>query len=265
MCLLAFAWRVKESMPLFLVANRDEFYERPAASAHPWKGFSFIFAGRDLEGGGTWLGFTRTGRFAALTNYREAKGEPGLRSRGLLVSQFLQGNVSPQDYLAGVAQEASLYQGFNLLVGDGETLGVYSNRDARGVRFLEPGIYTLSNHVLDTEWPKTKRLRAVFEHYSQQYLPQLVLQKDQALPGEADLWQALADTQFAADDELPATGLPIAVERLLSPAFIKLPHYGTRASSILAMEHDMAYFAEKLFSEKGELAHNHFHLALTRS
>jgi uncharacterized protein with NRDE domain len=162
MCLILFAHGAGEDFPLVLAANRDEFYERPTAPAAFWTEAPHVLAGRDLQAGGSWLGVTRTGRWAALTNYRDPPtSRPGRPSRGMLVSDFLTGSATPEQYLAAVAADAERYDGFNLLVGDPSGVHYFGNRMADGGEpsRLEPGVYGLSNHLLDTPWPKVARGR----------------------------------------------------------------------------------------------------------
>lgn len=235
MCLIVLAWQVHPEYPLVLAANRDEFYNRATAPARFWPEAPAVLAGRDLVAGGTWLGVTRYGRFAALTNFREPAAAKGERSRGLLVSHFLQGNDAPMDYAGAVMAEASHYGGFNLLLGDGDELVVLSNRGT-APRRLAPGVYGLSNHLLDTPWPKVARARAE-------------LQAQLAAPTVDGLMQLLAHDAAAPDEALPETGVGLAMERLLSPLFIRSPHYGTRASTVLLLGHRRIRMVEQGFEE----------------
>ena len=225
MCLIVFAWKLVPGMPLFAAANRDEFYERPARAAGWWDDHPQIYAGRDLRGGGTWIGITRDGRFAMVTNIR-APGEQhaDAPSRGALVADFLRGTLSPERYVAEVADHATRYNGFNLLVGDREQLVWYSNGrvdDARNGKPLAPGIYGVSNGTLDAPWPKVVRSKAQFASLL-----------CQGAPHDA-YFEMLADTTRAPDCRLPKTGVDIEWERILSAACIESPHYGTRASTLV--------------------------------
>jgi len=228
MCLIVLAWRVHADYPLVVAANRDEFFARPSTAAAFWADAPQVLAGRDLEAGGTWLGISRQQRFAALTNYRDGGSEQSTlaRSRGALTADFLRGNDSPETYLAQVAANASLYNGFNLFVGDGERLGYFSNRGHCQVRWLAPGIYGLSNHLLDTPWPKLASAKAAFATALD------------ALPDSKPFFALLADRETVADEHLPATGVPLAWERLLSAVFVWTPGYGTRASTVLHRHRD---------------------------
>lgn len=218
MCLILVGWRVHSDFPLVVAANRDEYYARPTAFADYWADAPDILAGRDLQAGGTWLGITRGGRFAALTNVREPHVPSGQGSRGALTRQFLEGAQSAGEYVSGL--HASAYSGFNLLVGDGESLWYCSNRDG-GAKPLAPGVYGLSNHLLDTPWPKLVTARERFANALG------------ALPERSGLFEVLADDEIVADEALPETGVPLEWERRLSAIFVRSDVYGTRASTVL--------------------------------
>lgn len=238
MCLLVFAWRPDAAARLVLAGNRDEFHDRPAAPANWWA--NGTLAGRDLRAGGTWLAAHRSGRFAVVTNYREPLEEGrGPRSRGELVSGFLDGAASPQEFARQVAARGRDYAGFNLLLGDPGAMVYLSNR-GQGPVALEPGIHGLSNHLLDTPWPKLERTRARFE-----------LLLDQGADTEA-LLAMLADPAPAPEDELPDTGIGPEWERLLSSPFIVSPRYGTRCSTVLKITGDREMeFTERRFDPTG--------------
>ena len=225
MCLIVLAWQVHPDYPLIVAANRDEFYARPAAPAGFWSDAPDVLAGRDLEAGGTWLGVTRRQRFSALTNYREGGRKlAGTHSRGRLVADFLTAESDPQDYLADVAARHGDYNGYSLFVGDGHRLAYCSNRAPDPApRWLSPGIYGLSNHLLDTPWPKLAAAKTSFAAALAQ------------LPASAPFFELLADREMVADAELPATGVALEWERVLSAIFVASPDYGTRASTLLTM------------------------------
>jgi uncharacterized protein with NRDE domain len=244
MCLIAVAWQAHPDYPLIVLANRDEFHARPSAPARFWDEAPQVVAGRDLSAGGTWLGVTRQGRFAALTNVREPGMRQGERSRGELVSTYLRGSVSAADSVAQATVDGAHYSGFNLLASDGDSLWWTSNRGA-GPRRLASGVYLLSNHLLDTPWPKVERLRAGF-------LRQL------AQPEPEALLALLQDEQEAADIDLPNTGVGLDMERLLSAPFIRSPHYGTRASTVVLAGHDRIRFIEQGHGPEGPLARSGF-------
>jgi uncharacterized protein with NRDE domain len=227
MCLIVFAWQVIPEIPLVLAGNRDEFFQRPTASAAWWEDHPQVYAGRDLEGGGTWLGITREGRFAALTNIRApSERRSDARSRGLLVSEFLTGCDTPEDYIDKLKNDAERdqYNGYNLIVGTPQKMVWFNNRDEedeRNGKPLAPGMYGLSNGALDTPWPKVVRTKA-------QFASLLCL----GAPRDA-YFEMLSDTTRASDCRLPKTGVDIEWERLLSAVCIKSPTYGTRSSSVV--------------------------------
>jgi uncharacterized protein with NRDE domain len=226
MCLILLAWEKHPRWRLVVAANRDEFHARPTAAAAWWPQAPDLLAGRDLKAGGTWLGVTRGGRFAAVTNIREPQGSrPDAPSRGHLPGNFLLSRAPSLAYLAMLMPRAPFYNGFNLLVMDGVTLGYLSNREP-GMRTLPPGIYGVSNHLLDTPWPKVVRgkddLRAALE-------------LDDGDELEARLFAALARRDPAPEGELPQTGVGPELERALSSAFISTPEYGTRSSTVLLL------------------------------
>jgi uncharacterized protein with NRDE domain len=224
MCLIVFAWRPGHAQPLIVAANRDEFYARPSQPLGEWQDVTGVYAGRDLEAGGTWLGVGHRGRFAALTNIRNPGQPLGRRSRGELVAQFLCGEQSVEQYLAEVARRSGDYSGFNLLVGSTGQLG-YLNATDPTPRLLSEGVYGLSNARLDTPWPKLRKARSA-------------LQEQLNDPRPEGLLALLGDPQTAPDAELPDTGVGLATESLLSSVFIASQSYGTRASTVLIVNAD---------------------------
>ena len=230
MCLIIFAWQVHPRYPLVVAANRDEFFRRPTAAAKFWDEAPAVLAGKDIEAGGTWMGVTIDGRFAALTNFRDpAQMQNDRPSRGKLVADFLTGTKSPADYLAGSAAYGQQCNGYNLLVGDGNSLWWSSNVNGE-TRELEPGIYGLSNHLLNSAWPKVGAGRTALE---------IALT---ALPNDQKIFDLLVDATVHADEALPQTGISLGWERLLSAAFIRMPSnapiYGTRSSTVLTVADD---------------------------
>lgn len=228
MCLIVFAWHVMPDIPLIAAANRDEFLDRPTVAAMAWDDQPQIYAGRDLQAGGTWMGITQPGRFAAITNIRApSEKRSDAPSRGKLVSDFLGSDLSPRSYIDSIGEAAGQYNGFNLLVGDREELIWFSNRgsdDARNGQALAPGIYGISNALLDTPWPKVVRTKAQFASLLCQRAP------------EDAYFDMLFDTTRAASDcRLPKTGIDIEMERLLSAPYIEAPNYGTRASTLVRL------------------------------
>jgi len=235
MCLIVFAWQVVPGVPLIAAANRDEFYDRAAAPAAPWPDAPHIFAGRDLKAGGSWMGITQPpaavpSRFAAITNVRDPQDhDPTAPSRGQLVADFLAGEMTAQQYAAQIAPGAGKYNGFNLVLCDGRELVWYSNKgggDARNGKPLEPGIYGLSNALLDSAWPKVLKTKA-------QFASLLCL----GAPEDA-YFEMLSDTTRAPDMRLPETGIPLELERLLSAVKIESPNYGTRSSTVVKLFSD---------------------------
>ena len=228
MCVIFFAYRQHAEYPLVLLANRDEFYSRPTAASQFWDDAPEIFAGRDLVHGGTWLGVTKSGRLAAVTNYRDPKASRGTISRGNLVGDFLKGADSVEDYLAKIQARASDFSGFNLLVGEinwkNQTLGYYSNREDE-IKILTSGVYGLSNHLLDTPWRKVEKGKSE--------LLKLLRNRE---PEKEKYFEILADRSLAEDDELPKTGIGYEREKLLSAIYIETPIYGTRSSSLVLVD-----------------------------
>lgn len=233
MCLIVFAWQVVPGTPLVACANRDEFYDRPTSAAGPWPEQPTIYAGRDLKGGGSWMGITAASagaKFAALTNIRgPQERRSDAPSRGALVADFLSGSMTAPDYLASIAAGAAAYNGFNLVLGDRNALYWYSNRadgDPRNGQPLAAGIYGISNGLLDAPWPKVVRTKAEFASLLCQGAP------------EDAYFEMLADTTRAPDLRLPDTGIEIGLERTLSAVCIESPGYGTRASTVVKLFDD---------------------------
>lgn len=252
MCLILLAHRVIEGFPLVLAANRDEFFDRPTAGAGFWADAPDILGGRDLRQGGTWLGVSRDGRWGAVTNFRDGSKAPaGSRSRGELVARYLRGGGRAETYLQQLDGTAPDYHGFNLLLGDASGVFFYSNRGSRPAS-LAAGIYGLSNHALDTPWPKvTQGKRALAGLVAAASANAATA--DQA--GErlaADLLSVLQDSTEASDPDLPETGISRDWERLLSPMFISAPGYGTRASTVLLIDRAGGlHFHERGFDPDG--------------
>ncbi|MGH8530660.1 MAG: NRDE family protein [Nevskiales bacterium] len=229
MCLIALAWRADARYPLVVAANRDEFHLRKTAAAESWPEHQEILAGRDLKEGGTWMGVSTKGRFAAVTNRRSlSELRPGAPSRGHLVGDFLKRADPPADYLNSLAPRAMSYSGFNLLVMADDTLGYFGNAPELPPRTLAPGLYALSNGTLDSDWPKMKRVRERLNELVSANLPESTL--------VAELFVMLADRSPAEDDSLPDTGMGRMMERMLSAPFICSPGYGTRSSTVLLVD-----------------------------
>lgn len=232
MCLAVLALQHVPGMPVLIAANRDEFHARPTETIHAWPGQPTIYAGRDLQAGGSWMGTTAAGRYALVTNYREVGAQRAdAISRGELVEAYLRGTESAAQYAARVHAAGARYNGFNLIVGDLHTAWYCSNRDAGSPRRLAPGVHAVSNHLLDTPWPKLVRLKAAFAAVLEQGRGPFAAR----IPA---LYAALDDRTPAPDADLPRTGIPLERERLLSSPFIVSPDYGTRSSTLLAWHAD---------------------------
>jgi len=249
MCLILFAYRQHVDYPFVVIANRDEYYARPTRNAHWWHDAD-IFAGRDLEANGTWLGVNRHGHFAAVTNVREPGGmKAGKVSRGDLTRGYLSAIQSPEEYLQQLVARDQDYSGFNLLLADQREMWFYSNRD-HGLRRIEPGIYGISNGGFDEPWPKLSSGKTELAAL---------------LAGSIDsaqLMEILTDHQIAEDHELPTTGVSLDIERLLSSRFIRSPEYGTRACSVITIDiKQQVSFSEQNFADaehSAELVHETF-------
>jgi len=239
MCLVVIGWHQHREYPLIFAGNRDEFHARPTQEAHWWPDHPDIVGGRDLQAAGTWLALSRNGRFATVTNFRDAEPPSArLRSRGHLVSDFLTGALSPLDYLDRI--DGAAYSGFNLLVSDGETLAWRSNRDGPATE-LEPGVYGLSNALLDSPWHKVLRSKTA--------LRQLI---DQDKVNASALMRLLGDKEKAPASEIGDDRLLFATAHAISAPFIVLPDYGTRSSSVVLREASGAwYFRERAFDPTG--------------
>lgn len=236
MCLILFSYKNHPKYPLIVAANRDEYFKRPTKHAHFWEDDPNILAGRDLEKKGTWMGVTKQGRFSAITNYRDFnENSNGKQSRGHLVTKALkyQGNV--YDYMKDLKEKNSLYPGYNLLAGDKDRLYYYSNRQGKVIKVV-PGIYGLSNALLNTPWPKVETGKEGFKK---------ILQSEVNLV--ENLFQLLSLSEPFPDELLPNTGVPLEWERKLSPLFIQMPDYGTRASTVMLMDHEDIIYVERTY------------------
>ncbi len=238
MCLVLFAFQPDCATPLVVAANRDEFYARPALSAHLWPESEHLLGGRDLTAGGTWLGISRRRRFATVTNFAEdAPGEEAPLSRGELVEGFLNAEIPAHDFAHQI--HGSRYRGFNLLLWDGDQMVYTSNRGT--TQDLAPGTYGLANAELGATWPKVTRG---------------VVALDNAIAARNDVTNLLAivgNETRPADSELPRRGRPLELERQVAPIFIRGQEYGTRASTALIVGTDGFQFAEQAFAAGGEV------------
>lgn len=237
MCLIFFSVDEHPRYKLILAGNRDEFHHRRTAPADYWPDVPHVLAGRDLEANGTWLGVSRKGRISLLTNYRDpANINPSAPSRGHLVSDYLISDKHAKDYLLDVKERGKEYNGFNLLVGTPDHLWYYSNYGGE-VQPITPGLHGLSNHLLNTPWPKVERGKMLLAP---------VLEKETIVPEE--LFDLLYDEQQAPDQSLPDTGVGLDRERVLSSMFIKSPNYGSRCSTVLLVDrNNRVQFAERVY------------------
>ncbi|MYM22257.1 hypothetical protein GTP46_06330 [Duganella sp. FT135W] len=236
MCLIVFAWQVVPAVPLIAAANRDEYYQRATAPAAAWPEHPQIYAGRDLQAGGSWMGITQPtedgqpARFAAITNIRApAEHKDDAPSRGQLVADYLASSMTPREYVESIRATAHEYNGFNLVLADRDSLIWYSNKgdnDPRNGQPLQPGVYGLSNALLDAPWPKVLKTKA-------QFASLLCL----GAPDDA-FFEMLSDTAQAPDLRLPETGVSLDLERVLSAVRIESPSYGTRTSTVVKLYAD---------------------------
>jgi uncharacterized protein with NRDE domain len=243
MCLILFAVRAHPRYRLVVAANRDEWFHRETAPASFWDDEPQILAGRDLAQSGTWMGITRNGRFAAVTNVREGGGpRPDALSRGALVRKFLTATDTPSEFLAGAEREGMRYNGFNLVAASGDELGYYSNRGGT-VQALGPGVHGVSNHLLNTDWPKVRQGKA---HLS------AALAAEKMEPSK--LFAFLAQRGPASEVDLPSTGVPLERERGLSAPHVLIGDYGTRSATVLTVDADgWVFFSERSFDRAGNL------------
>ncbi len=239
MCLLFVSYHSTPGYRLVVAANRDEFLDRPTAPLNYLDAEQMILAGQDLEGGGTWLGITRNGRLGAITNYREPSRQLlNSPTRGEILLNYFKGNSGAGRFLEKLALKADQYNGFNLVLGDCEELYYYSNRTLKKPQLLQPGFYGLSNHLLETPWPKVTRGKELLA-------PHMV--KTETIKPEK-LMDLLGDTWRPHDSKLPDTGVPLEWERLLSSIFIDSPGYGTRSTAVITFsESGTVQFYEKTF------------------
>jgi len=243
MCLILLAYRHHPRYRLILVANRDEFYARPTQALAFWPDHPEIAAGRDLKQMGTWLGITRRGRLAAITNYREIGVQSvAAPSRGHLVADFLTGQIPMPQYLQQLHHTGHLYNGYNLVIGNAQGLSYYSNRGGPA-SLLQPGIYGLSNRLLNTDWPKVRHGKA--------RLAALLTENGDDIDRQRFI-ELLQDQNISPDDQLPDTGVGPEWERILAPIFIASPTYGTRASSLMTIDYQGdVHFTEITWHQTG--------------
>lgn len=249
MCLVNFHFQDHPFYKLIVVANRDEFYDRPTATAGFWEDYPNILGGRDLMHMGTWLGVTRDGRFAALTNYRDPNEVQGQFSRGDIVCDFLANSVAPVDFIQKILNNKGSYGGYNIVVGDGNQLLHYNNVLDQ-MNKITPGTHSLSNHTLNTPWPKVAKGKKKLSEYVQSHSGEVAIDS---------LFDIISDQTMADDLELPETGVGLEMERLLSPLFIKSPNYGTRSSTVLLIDKENhVTFVERTFKDGEFQVENRF-------
>jgi len=249
MCIAYLAIGAHPDWPLFIAANRDEFHARSTTSAAFWPTHPDVLAGIDNVAGGTWLGVTRQGRFGLLTNFRDMAYDPKAASRGALVADYLTGWTPAGDYAHHVASNGDAFNGFNLIIGNlDEAFYVGNRRETREAVPLDAGRYVLSNHLLNTAWPKTQRLKERLDDFP---LERLAITLN-------PIFEILKDQTIADDDLLPSTGLSLERERLLSSPFIISPEYGTRCSTVIAVNRDgRGFFSEITYDRQGMAVERH--------
>lgn len=237
MCLIFFSLKEHPDYKLIIAANRDEFYNRKTAAADFWKDYPNILGGRDLEANGTWMGITKSGKISMLTNFRDPKNiNPNAPSRGQLVSDYLEQTILSEDYLKQIEPKASAYNGFNLLMGNPEEFYYLSNYKT-GIDKITSGLHGLSNHLLETPWPKVERGRQKLE---------LLLKSERVTTQK--LFEFLYDGERASDNQLPDTGIGLERERALSSMFIKSPGYGSRCSTVILIDQENnVEFSERVY------------------
>ncbi len=252
MCLLLVANKVHPKYKLIIAANRDEDYSRPTEKAGFWNDYPNIAAGRDLKDGGTWLGISKEGKFAAITNFRDLDKKENAPSRGMLTKNFLTGRSSPLEYSEELKRNAAEYNGFNLVFGLLNEIYFFSNRNGEPVK-LEKGVYGLSNCLLDTPWPKVVKGKDMLR----KILNIEPLRLD-------SIFNLLLDNKPADDKHLPDTGIGLEAERILSSIFVKTEGFGTRCSTLVMINnHNEVDFIEKTYhpdEDRIEETKLHFHL-----
>jgi len=227
MCVIAFAWNIHPRWRLLLVGNRDEAHARPSAPLQRWTDAPGLMGGRDLEAGGTWMGVREPGRACVVTNVRDPRAAHDRASRGWLVTDFLQGSDPVPHHAEALGAVATRYRPFNLLLFDTHAARFVSNDPEVRVRTIGVGVHGLSNGDLDAPWPKVQRVTAVLRDW-------LGSCEEDFTP----LFDAFTDETPAPDAALPDTGVGIELERRLSPVFVRGERYGTRATTLIALERE---------------------------
>jgi uncharacterized protein with NRDE domain len=256
MCIVAIAWQVLPDIPICLISNRDEFYQRPTHHLHQWLK-SPIIAGQDLASGGTWMGITETGRWAVITNFRDGQDKSVYStSRGHLIQSFLESDLTPIRFAQALEKNQCDYAGFNLLIGDSQQAVYMSNR-GEAPQVLAKGVYVVSNGLMTEHWQKTQHLR---KRFTQEFLP--LLQNTHVSEDGIDdaVWDILEDQRKVAPELLPRTGIRLEMEELLSSTFIQSPNYGTRCSNFLMLKNQQWSWKEK--TQQGESKNQLIYLKL---
>ena len=246
MCIVALAWHILDDVPLCLISNRDEFYLRPTRALTAWEN-SPIIAGQDLQSGGTWMGVTQAGKWAVLTNFRDATDQKQYpTSRGHLIQNFLESNLNPIRFAQELEKRQCDYAGFNLFIGD-KHQAVYMSNRGEAPQVLASGVYVVSNGLMSEHWEKTKHLR---KRFTQELLPMLQYAVTPETDLEYAIWDILEDERKIIPELLPQTGMSLDREELLSSTFIQSAVYGTRCSNFLTMKNESWLWLEK--SQQGE-------------
>ncbi len=242
MCLIIFSYKNHSKYPLIIAANRDEYYSRPTKPADFWEDHPTICGGIDEKFSGTWLGITQTGTIGMITNYRNPNSHrEGLHSRGLLIKSYLTGKMSDDKFISNIQTTKDDYNGYNLLFGNMNNFYWYSNT-VDEIKKITPGIFGLSNHLLDSPWPKVMR--------GKKLLSQCMERPEMEISAIMDI---LKDREIPDDAKLPATGVGLEIERVLSPIFITSPIYGTRSSTVILVdENGEVTFREDTYHPKEE-------------
>lgn len=236
MCLISIAYQCHPKYKLILLANRDEFYQRPTKEAHWWDEDNTVFGGKDLQAGGSWLAVSKNGKIGAITNFRNpSRIIKNKISRGQILGNYMLSDTSEKKYIDEISSLAESYEGYNLLFGNQDYLYHYSNINQK-VTTISPGVHALSNHLLNTPWPKVEKAKKVMTE---------LIEMGNTLNVET-AFTLFSDKQIAPDDQLPDTGIGLSYERYLSSIFIDIPQYGTRATTLLLIDNEnQVYFEER--------------------
>lgn len=238
MCLISIAYQYHPKYKLILLANRDEFYQRPTREAHWWDENESVFGGKDLQAGGSWLAVSKNGKIGAITNFRNpSRIIKNKISRGQILSNYILSDISEKKYINELSDTGENFEGYNLLLGNQENLYHFSNINQK-LTSITPGVYALSNHLLNTPWPKVEKAKKVMHK---------LIETGNVIDVEA-AFKLFSDKQRAPDDQLPDTGIGLSYERYLSSVFIDIPQYGTRATTLLMIDNEnKVYFEEREF------------------